>query len=297
MPSSSLMDKKDSDPTCGTLYIVSTPIGNLEDITLRALKVMNTADIIAAEDTRHTLRLLKAHGIDSQLVSYHEHNEKKRAPELIQRLERGQSVALVTNAGTPLVSDPGYRLVCTALEEDIAVIPVPGACAAITALSASGLPTDSFTFVGFPARKKAKRLQQLRELAHEPRPLIFYQSPHRIIGFLQEMGEILGDRRAVLARELTKIHEEFLRGTICQIGALLNQRETVKGECTLIVTGAAGEKTRPVQELESAITHMLVRDKESLSTIAKTLARQFGIPRKTIYEKALEMQPGQKTKG
>lgn len=282
---------------CGTLYIVSTPIGNLEDITLRALKVMGTADLIAAEDTRHTMRLLKAHGIDNKLVSYHEYNEDKRSAELIQHLKAGQSIALTTNAGTPLVSDPGYRLVCAALEEGIPVVPIPGACAAITALSASGLPTDRFTFAGFPARKKAKRLQQLRQLIDDPQSLIFYQSPRRIIRFLKELEEIFGDRHAVLARELTKIHEEFLRGPLSHIAAALKQRETVKGECTLIVSGAKAEKKRPPEELEDAIANKLVHGQSSLSTIAKSLALQFGLPRNMIYEKALKMRSDQKKKG
>jgi 16S rRNA (cytidine1402-2'-O)-methyltransferase len=281
----------------GTLYIVSTPIGNLEDITLRALKVMASADLIAAEDTRHTMRLLKANGIDTPLVSYHEHNEEKRSAELVERLIAGQSMALTTNAGTPLVSDPGYRLVCAALENDIPVVPIPGACAAITALSASGLPTDRFTFAGFPARKKAKRLQQLRQLADAPQSLIFYQSPKRIIGFLEELMDVLGDRHAVLARELTKIHEEFLRGPLSEITAVLKQRDTVKGECTLMISGAK-EETRSPEELEAAIAHALAHEEGSLSMIARTLALHFGLPRKMIYEKALQMQSDQRrTKG
>lgn len=282
---------------CGTLYIVSTPIGNLEDITLRALKVMETADLIAAEDTRHTMRLLKAQGIDNKLVSYHEHNEEKRSAELIQHLKAGQSVALATNAGTPLVSDPGYRLVCAALEEGIPVVPIPGACAAVTALSASGLPTDSFTFVGFPARKKNRRLQQIRQLIDAPQSMIFYQSPRRIIGFMEELEETLGDRHAVLARELTKIHEEFLRGPLSQITAALKQRDTVKGECTLIVSGAKAEKNQSPEELDEAIANELAHEQGSLSMIAKNLALQFGLPRNMIYEKALKMRSDQKKKG
>ena len=279
-----------SQTTPGALFVVSTPIGNLEDITLRALNTLRIVDLIAAEDTRHTRQLLTAHGITNTLISYHEHNEQKRTPELIDRLIRGQRIALVTNAGTPLVSDPGYRLVLAAVNENIPVTPIPGVCAAVTALSVSGLPTDRFTFVGFPHRKKARRMEQIRELAPLPHVLVFYQAPRRLIPFLEELGETLGDRHAVVAREMTKVHEEFLRGKLSEILAAVKQRDTVKGECTVAVSGAAPESDDPEEGLDAAIEEALKHAQGPLSATAKALARQFGIPRKTVYEKALRLR-------
>jgi 16S rRNA (cytidine1402-2'-O)-methyltransferase len=296
MPSNSPIPNPVSRDGQGRLYVVATPIGNLDDITLRALKVMKAVDLIAAEDTRHTQRLLKTHHIDNHLISYHEHNEQKRTVELLRRLQAGAQIALVTNAGTPLVSDPGYRLVRAALNEGIDVIPIPGACAAIAALSASGQSTDRFTFVGFPARKKAKRRQQLTGLAQSRSALIFYQSPRRIVAFLEEIKATLGDRYAVVAREITKIHEEFLRGSVSDIIADLEQRDTVKGECTLIVSGAPLDTPPSMEALEQAIADMLDHREGSLGTIAKTLAGRFGLPRNTVYAKALEISSGRQRK-
>ena len=224
----------------GHLYVVATPIGHLADITLRAIDTLSHADLIAAEDTRHTRRLLSAHGIETRLISYHEHNERQRTPELIQRLEQGECIALVSDAGTPSVSDPGFRLVQAAIEHGIAVIPIPGVSAVMAAVSVSGLPTDAFIFLGFPTRKKNKRMQELRNVSHLPQTLIFYQSPRRINGFLDELLEALGDRQAVLAREMTKIHEEFIRGPLSHIQAQLMEKEALKGECTLLVSRGFG---------------------------------------------------------
>lgn len=281
------------NPAAGTLFVVATPIGNLEDITLRAIKTLKRVDLIAAEDTRHTRRLLNAHGIEGRLVSYHEHNEQKRTRELMDRLKQGASVALVSDAGTPTVSDPGYRLVQSAAEQQIRVVPIPGVSAAMAALSASGLATDSFTFVGFPDRKKAKRLNQLRELAESPHTLIFYQSPRRMVSLLEELNGIMGDRPAVLARELTKLHEEFIHGTLSEISEELKQRPALKGECTLLVTGAP--PLQPTEaDLEAAIhAELSVPDSRSLSEIAKTLAKQYNVPRKTVYDKALRIKTEQ----
>lgn len=280
------------NPAAGTLFVVATPIGNLEDITLRAIKTLKRVDLIAAEDTRHTRRLLNAHGIEGRLVSYHEHNEQKRTRELMDRLKQGASVALVSDAGTPTVSDPGYRLVQSAAEQQIRVVPIPGVSAAMAALSASGLTTDSFTFVGFPDRKKAKRLNQLRELAESPHTLIFYQSPRRMVSLLEELNGIMGDRPAVLARELTKLHEEFIHGTLSEISEELKQRPALKGECTLLVTGAP--PLQPAEaDLEAAIhAELSVPHSRSLSEIAKTLAKQYNVPRKTVYDKALRIKAG-----
>ena len=190
MPLNSPTDSTKNTPSKGTLYVVATPIGNMDDITLRAINVLDQVDLIAAEDTRHTGKLLKYHNIKSHQISYHEHNEKERTPLLIERIESGSSIALVSNAGTPTVSDPGYMLLQSAVEKGIRVIPIPGASAVVAALSISGLPTDSFIFIGFPAKKKAKRLKQLQELADEKRTLMFYEGPGRILAFMKELTVI-----------------------------------------------------------------------------------------------------------
>jgi 16S rRNA (cytidine1402-2'-O)-methyltransferase len=270
----------------------------MADITLRALAVLAAVDLIAAEDTRHTRRLLAHHHIDNQLISYHEHNEIQRTATLIQQLEQGAAIALVSDAGTPTVSDPGYRLVQAAAERQIPVFPIPGVSAAIAALSVSGLPTDQFTFVGFPIRKKNKRTEQLTELARLPHTLIFYQSPQRLIPFLRELTDLFGDRRAVLAREMTKLHEEFIRGSLFQIIQTLDQKGTVKGECTLLVAGAASAEPHGEQEIEAAIRAAVQDRAYSLSDIAKALAARFNVSRKQIYDKALQYRrhDGPKTK-
>lgn len=283
------MAKERSHHTIGTLFVVATPIGNLDDITLRAIKTLKQADLIAAEDTRHTRRLLTAHGIENQLISYHEHNERQRTPELIKRLRRGDSIALVSNAGTPMVSDPGYRLVQAAADRKLPVVPIPGVSAAITALSAAGLATDHFTFAGFPLRKKNKRIDQFKTLAGLPHTLVFYESPRRIASLLEELQTAMGDRKAVLARELTKLHEEFIHGTLSEILAALQQRSEIKGECTLLVSGI--QKSAPTQEdVDAAIRSALSRSEGSLSTIAKNIARQLNVTRKEVYDRALEIQ-------
>jgi 16S rRNA (cytidine1402-2'-O)-methyltransferase len=288
MPSISPTPEK---PTAG-LYVVATPIGHLADITLRAIAVLSGVDLIAAEDTRHTRRLLDHYQIRNRLVSYHEHNEAQRTVELIAQLEQGAAIALVTDAGTPTVSDPGFRLVQAAVGKGIRVFPIPGVSAAITALSAAGLPTGQFTFVGFPLRGSGKRRQQLEALAHLPYTLIFYQSPQRLISFLDELVAILGDRPAVLARELTKLHEEFLRGRLSEIQAGLKNRESVKGECTLLVAGAPTDPV-PVgpEELDAAIEQALAQRTRSLKELSKALADRFQVSRKQVYERALQLKP------
>ncbi len=280
--------------TTGCLYVVTTPIGNLQDITLRALQVLAQVALIAAEDTRHTRRLLEAHHIQGRLVSYHEHNEIARTPQLIERLRGGAQVALVTNAGTPLVSDPGYRLVCAALEQGVPVVPIPGVSAAVTALSVSGLPTDAFTFVGFPARAKAKRSRQLDELAALPHTLVFYQSPLRLLGFLDELMDHLGDRQGVLAREMTKLHEEFLRGPLSDIRDRMRGRPAVKGECTLLVAGAASPIASESPDWRAQLRAALQQAELPLSQVVKQIALQFGISRKIVYDYALRIKPADK---
>jgi 16S rRNA (cytidine1402-2'-O)-methyltransferase len=278
--------------TCGPgLYVVATPIGNLADITLRALSVLSEVDLIAAEDTRHTRRLLDHHNIKNQLISYHEHNEVQRSRELIERLLQGASIAIVSNAGTPTVSDPGYRLVQAAAGHKIPVIPIPGVSAAITALSASGLPTDQFVFVGFPSRKKNRRLDQLHRLSALPFTLIFYQSPQRLKTFLEELKEVLGDRDAILGREMTKIHEEILRAPLSQITTSLAQREVIKGECTLVVAGAPQDQpTIEAIDIDSIIRSSLSEKSVPLSEIAREIAKEFNISRKQVYERALKIK-------
>jgi 16S rRNA (cytidine1402-2'-O)-methyltransferase len=277
----------------GTLYVVSTPIGHLKDITLRALEILAQVDLIAAEDTRHTGRLLSAHGIQKRLISYHEHNEAQRTPELIGWLIEGMTIALVSNAGTPMVSDPGYRLVRQALAHPIQVVPIPGVSAAITALSVSGLATDTFTFVGFPARRKEKRLHQLKVASQWPHTLIFYQSPHRLGSFLEELRSVMGDRPAVLAREMTKVHEEFIRGRLSEIAMNIAERDAVKGECTLLVAGVAeAPLDECAEKLEDALSRALQDQDRPLGEITGDLARHYGVPRKTVYALALKMKAG-----
>lgn len=273
----------------GCLFVVATPIGNLEDITLRAIRLLKEVDLIAAEDTRHTRRLLAAHNIQTPMTAYHEHNERQKTVELIEKLLAGARLALVTDAGTPTVSDPGYRLVQAALDHEMPVTPVPGASAPIAALSAAGLASDIFTFAGFPPRKKAKRLRQLARLAKLPHTIIFYQSPRRTAAFLGELLETFGDRQAVLARELTKMHEEFVRGSISHIIHCLDQRQVLKGECTLLVGGAT-EGAPSEAEIDAAIASAIAGAHQSLRDLAKELSHRLGVSRKTIYAKALALK-------
>lgn len=278
----------------GTLYVVATPIGNREDITLRALKILQDVDLIAAEDTRKSGKFLSHHRIKNRLVSYHEHNEKKRTPELLGKLLDGASIALVSNAGTPCVSDPGYRLAAAAIENKISVIPVPGPSAAMTAMSVSGLPTDSFVFIGFSPKKKGKRMKFLAELAAESRVLIFYESPKRILAFLEEVGSHIGDRPAVLAREMTKLHEEFIRGSVSEIQETIKIRTEIKGECTLLVAGCQKEAAVDLGLVGAEIRAALGNQKNSVSQIARTIAKKYGLPKNEVYEMALNAR-GQKT--
>ena len=280
----------------GVLYIVATPIGNLEDITVRALKILRDVDLIAAEDTRKSGKLLSHYRIKNRLVSYHEHNEKRRTPELVDQLLEGTSIALVSNAGTPCVSDPGYRLVAAAVANKISVVPVPGPSAVMTAMSAAGLPTDSFVFIGFAPKKKGKRMKLLAELAFEPRALIFFESPRRILTFLEEVVSYIGDRPAVLAREMTKLHAEFIRGSVSEILETLEAKPETKGECTLLVGGCQKEKAVGRAVVKAEITSALEKQKGGLSDIAKTIAQKYGLSKKEVYEMALAVR-GQKTEG
>jgi 16S rRNA (cytidine1402-2'-O)-methyltransferase len=280
----------------GVLYIVATPIGNREDITVRALKILRDVDLIAAEDTRKSGKLLSHYRIKNHLVSYHEHNEKRRTPELIGQLLEGTSIALVSNAGTPCVSDPGYRLVAAAVANKIPVIPLPGPSAVMTAVSAAGLATDSFVFIGFAPKKKGKRMKLLAELAVEPRALIFFESPRRILTFLEEVVSYIGDRPAVLAREMTKLHAEFIRGSVSEILETLDAKPEIKGECTLLVGGCQKEKAVGRTLVKAEITTALEKQKGGVSDIAKTIAQKYGLSKKEVYEMALAVR-GQKIEG
>lgn len=272
----------------GQLFIVATPIGNLEDITQRALRVLREVDLIACEDTRHTQKLLNHFGIDTKTISYHEHNERERAEELCELLASGKSVALVSDAGTPLINDPGYRIVAAAIERDISVVPVPGAVAFIAALAASGLPTDEFFFGGFlPARATARRAK-LEELRSIPATLVFYEAPHRIAATLKDATEVLGNRRGAIARELTKLHEEFIRGTLNELVQRFSHAGPARGEMVLLISGEAPETSPPGPEQTS--TERLVErvnelEREGLNSkdALKTAARELGIKRAEAY--------------
>ena len=274
----------------GDLYVVTTPIGNMEDITIRALKTLDQVDLVAAEDTRHTGRLLAHHDIKNNLISYHEHNEEVRTPVLIHRLKAGSSVALVTNAGTPAVSDPGYRLVKAAIANHIRVIPIPGVSAVIAAISAAGLPTDSFIFAGFPARKKSKRMEQLETLANENRTLIFYESPGRILSLMEEIMNVMGNRYCVLCREMTKLHEEFLRGILSEIMDTLHQRPAVKGECTLLVKGCEENNNVSLDVVRAELIKGLAKKGSKLSEVTRTVAQKYGLPKNKVYDEALKLK-------
>jgi 16S rRNA (cytidine1402-2'-O)-methyltransferase len=265
----------------GLLYVVATPIGNLEDITYRAVRVLKEADLIACEDTRQTRKLLDHYGIQKPTVSYHEHNEAERTEDLTARLREGTVIALVSDAGVPLVSDPGYRLVRAAVEGGISVVPVPGPSAALAALAAAGLPTDAFHFAGFLPPKPGQRAKALEALADEQATLIFYEAPHRILETLDAIGEVLGPRPVVIARELTKIHEEFLRGTPATLRAVLEQREAIKGEITLLVGKAEGPPPddTPIEEAVDA----LVREGTPRMDAIKQVAKRRGLSKREVY--------------
>ncbi len=268
----------------GTLYVVATPIGHRDDITIRALKVLACVDIVAAEDTRHTGRMLSFHKISSQLISYHENNEAERTLQLVEKLQNGASVALVSDAGTPSVSDPGYRLICASIQAGVKIVPIPGVSAAITALIVSGLPTDTFIFLGFPPKKQNRRIKLLKELENEKRTLIFYEAPKRVITFLMDAQMILGDRHVVLSREMTKKYEEFIRGSISTVLTSLSGRKVIKGECTLIFAGKKRNEEEFSGSVENSISEYLSGSKESSGDLSRKIASKFGISRKKAYE-------------
>jgi 16S rRNA (cytidine1402-2'-O)-methyltransferase len=277
-------------PPTGTLYLVGTPIGNLEDISLRALRILREVDLIACEDTRHTYRLLDHYGISTPRQSYHEHNEAVRSRQLVSLLNEGKRIALVSDAGMPLVSDPGYALVSACRRAGIDVTPVPGPSAAVLALAGSGLPTDSFLFVGFLPSRTSHRVRKLKELNLVDSTLVFFESPHRIVPALQDMAAILGPRRACLARELTKIHEEWLSGTLPEILGILKNRGGTQGEITLVVDRAQSP-TRTAEYPASIREHLelqISRASSSRQEALKVIARERGISRREAYRLLLE---------
>lgn len=271
----------------GILYLVATPIGNLEDMTFRAIRILQTVDLIAAEDTRHTGKLLQHFQIKTPQLSYHEHNSQQRIPELLSQLSQGKTIALVTDAGMPLISDPGYELVKACVAQGISIVPIPGANAAITALSAAGLATDKFVFEGFLQAKSKERRTHLETLKSETRTIIFYESPHRLRETLEDLGAVLGEtREIVLARELTKMHEEFWRGTITDAIAHYTKREP-QGEFTLVVAGATLEKPQISEAAIKAELQNLLKQGLSRSDASRQLSQQTSLPRRQIYQLAL----------
>jgi 16S rRNA (cytidine1402-2'-O)-methyltransferase len=276
------------DARTGCLYLVATPIGNLEDITVRALRVLKEADLVACEDTRHTQKLLQHYGIHKELISYHEHNELTRASELVIQLEEGAQVALVSDAGTPVVSDPGHRLVALCLRHHIPVVPIPGPSAFVAALAASGMPTEEFLFIGFlPARAGARR-KKLEELKSEPRALVLYEAPHRLADTLADAAEILGARSAVVAREITKIHEEFLRGTLGELRDAARQREP-RGEITLLIGRETEGQARavPVVSLRKRVEQLEAELGLDRKAALKQAARERGLGKREAYKQLL----------
>src|SRR5882757_7199754 len=278
-------------PATGCLYLVGTPIGNLEDITLRALRILREADQIACEDTRHTQKLLTHYDIHKPLVSYHEHNEVTRAPELLIALEQGAKIALVSDAGMPLVSDPGYRLVALCLRHQIPVVPVPGPPALLAALSASGLPNEEFLFVGFLPRRSGERRRALERLRIEDRTIIFYEAPHRIAECVEDAREILGDRPACLAREVTKLHEEFRRGKLSELSRSLEERPA-RGEITLLIGPEAPADARTqansTQSLADRVEELIRQAKLDRKDALKLAAKERGLTRRAAYDQLVD---------
>jgi 16S rRNA (cytidine1402-2'-O)-methyltransferase len=269
------------------LYLVGTPIGNLEDITLRALRLLKEVDVIACEDTRQTLKLLNHYAIATRTTSYHEHNEMTKSAELVKQMQEGASVALVTDAGMPGISDPGYRLIALAIRHRIPVVPVPGASAFLAALVASGLPTDSFRFSGFLSSKRGERRAALEAIRSSERTQVFYEAPHRIVEALEDVADVMGAKRnVVVAREVTKIHEEFLRGPAGEVLGTLKAREAVKGEITLLIGKAEKDEPRAAScELTIAqrVKQIMAEEKIDEKAALKRVAKERGVSKSEAY--------------
>jgi len=270
-----------------TLYLVATPIGNLEDITLRALRVLKEVDLIACEDTRQTQKLLSHYGIQTRTVSYHEHNEMTKAAELVVDLEGGAKIALVTDAGMPGISDPGFRLIALAIRHHVPVVPIPGASAFLAALVASGLPTDSFRFSGFLPAKSGQRRKLLESVRESPRTQVFYEAPHRLLETLAEVIELMGtERYVVVAREVTKLHEEFLRGRVVDVFQELQKRGEVKGEITLLIAKPDSSELRASSskvDIAARVREIMATDKIDEKSALKKVAKERGIAKSEAY--------------
>jgi len=273
----------------GILYVVSTPIGNLEDITLRALRVLKEVDLIAAEDTRRTRQLLTHYGIHKPLISYHEYNRRRREKTLLQELREGKSIALVTDAGTPGISDPGEDLVRGAIQESIPLVPIPGPAALVSALSVSGLPTESFLFYGFLPSKAAARKKWLASLKDRPETLVFYESPRRLGSLLEDAAQILGERRVVVAREMTKVYEEVYRGTITEVLDQLGEEE-VKGEVTVILEGCPLPPKAETSSIVEALKYYSRARGLSLKESVHRVAEELKVSRREVYRESLKLK-------
>ncbi|MGL5872199.1 MAG: 16S rRNA (cytidine(1402)-2'-O)-methyltransferase [Xenococcaceae cyanobacterium] len=283
---------KQAEQNTAILYVVGTPIGNLEDISLRALRILKTVDLIAAEDTRHTGKLLQHYQINVAMISYHEHNKLSRLPELLDHLKQEKTVALVTDAGMPGISDPGYDLIAACIVEKITVIPIPGATAAIAALVASGLPTDRFVFEGFLPTKDRDRQERLQLLDRETRTIIFYEAPHRLVTTLEDLAVVFGkERQIVLARELTKLYEEFWRGNISEAIALYSETRQPKGEFTIVVGGVEVAKTIEMSEEDlKTELKLMIEEGISRSQASRQLAQITSRSRRELYQLALKIE-------
>ena len=272
----------------GTLYLVATPIGNLEDVTLRALRVLGEVDLIAAEDTRHSRKLLNAHGISRPLFSYHEHNFRTRGHRLIRELVAGKSVALVTDAGTPTISDPGLDLVRLAVSKNITVRPIPGPSAITTALAVSALPVQPFIFLGYPPNRPAARRKFFTNYANTEPTLVLFESPRRLGSSLKDMRKIWGNRMAVVTRELTKIHEEIFRGTLDE--AIARWPREARGEITLLVAGAQSSRPPADDSLLQQVRDCLTSNRRPLKEIAAELAQEHGLSKRLVYQEAMRIK-------
>ena len=278
-----LRSPKDTESMPGTLYLVATPIGNLKDITFRAVDVLKSVDLIACEDTRHTRKLLNAFEIENKLVSYHENNEIERTSELIRLLEEGKSVAIVSDAGTPGINDPGFRVVRAANEAGAAVVPIPGAVAFVNAAVASGLPTDSLLFAGFLPSKSGERRRRLEEVRSIPATLVFYEAPHRLVSSLRDCLVVLGDRVACVARELTKIHEEIISGKLSELVTYF-ERNDPRGEFVLTIERETEALVMEASELSVTSRYQdLILSGVDRKAAMKALAKEFGLPRDKVY--------------
>jgi 16S rRNA (cytidine1402-2'-O)-methyltransferase len=289
--------RKSSRLSGAPLYLVGTPIGNLEDITLRALRILKEVDVIACEDTRHTQKLLNHYSISTRTTSYHEHNEMTKSAELVKEMQEGASVALVTDAGMPGISDPGYRLIALAIRHRVPVVPIPGASAFLAALVASGLPTDSFRFSGFLPAKRGERRAELEAIKSSPRTQIFYEAPHRVVESLSDVVEVLGEaRHVVIAREVTKLHEEFLRGRAVEVLENLKAREAVKGEITLLIGKPETSEAHVAADASSArvsirqrLEQIMAEEKLNEKAALKKVARERRVSKSEAYR---ELQRG-----